>query len=58
MHIRRDALVGAARVINAVYERASAMSGNPHYVVATIGRIAVTPNVPNAVPGVVELMLR
>lgn len=57
MHIRRDALVGAARVINAVYERASAMSGNPHYVVATIGRIAMTPNVPNAVPGVVEMML-
>jgi beta-ureidopropionase / N-carbamoyl-L-amino-acid hydrolase len=57
MHIRRDALVGAARVITAVYERAAASSGNPHYVVATIGRIAMTPNVPNAVPGVVELML-
>jgi N-carbamoyl-L-amino-acid hydrolase len=33
------------------------MSGQPHYVVATIGRIAMTPNVPNAVPGHVELML-
>lgn len=57
MHIRRDALVGAARVIAAVYERAAASSGNPHYVVATIGRIAMTPNVPNAVPGEVEMML-
>ncbi|MFS7179879.1 M20/M25/M40 family metallo-hydrolase, partial [Serratia proteamaculans] len=27
------------------------------YVVATVGRIAMTPNVPNAVPGRVELML-
>lgn len=33
------------------------MNGAPHYVVATIGRLAMTPNVPNAVPGHVELML-
>ncbi|SFC77518.1 N-carbamoyl-L-amino-acid hydrolase [Polaromonas sp. OV174] len=57
MDIRRDALVGAARLIDAAYRQASAMSGKPHYVVATIGRIAMTPNVPNAVPGTVELML-
>ncbi|EHP42831.1 allantoate amidohydrolase [Cupriavidus basilensis OR16] len=57
MDIRRDALVGAARIIDAAYRHASALSGNPHYVVATIGRIAMTPNVPNAVPGHVELML-
>jgi N-carbamoyl-L-amino-acid hydrolase len=57
MDIRCDALVGAARIVEEVYERASAMSGNPHYVVATIGRIAMTPNVPNAVPGTVEMML-
>lgn len=57
MDIRRDALVGAARVIDAAYRRAAEMSGNPHYVVATIGRIAMTPNVPNAVPGHVEMML-
>ncbi len=57
MDIRCDALAGAARIVEEVYERASAMSGNPHYVVATIGRIAMTPNVPNAVPGTVEMML-
>ncbi|CAE6765573.1 Zn-dependent hydrolase [Paraburkholderia haematera] len=57
MDIRRDALVGAASVIQAAHRRAGALSGHPHYVVATIGRIAMTPNVPNAVPGRVELML-
>jgi N-carbamoyl-L-amino-acid hydrolase len=57
MNIRRDALVGAARVIEETHARACALSGNPHYVVATIGRIAMTPNVPNAVPASVELML-
>lgn len=57
MDIRRDALVGAARLIDGAYRLASKLSGNPHYVVATIGRIAMTPNVPNAVPGHVELML-
>lgn len=57
MNIRRDALVGAARVIEETHARASALSGNPHYVVATIGRIAMTPNVPNAVPASVEMML-
>ncbi|VFR23693.1 N-carbamoyl-L-amino acid hydrolase [plant metagenome] len=57
MDLRRDALVGAARVIEAAHARACALSGQPHYVVATVGRIAMTPNVPNAVPGSVELML-
>lgn len=57
MDIRKDALVGAARVIDATYLKASSMSGNPHYVVATIGCISMTPNVANAVPGHVELML-
>jgi len=57
MDIRRDALVGAARIIEAAHAAATAQSGNPHYVVATIGRIAMTPNVPNAVPGRVEMML-
>jgi N-carbamoyl-L-amino-acid hydrolase len=57
MDIRRDALVGAAGIIEHTYRLASEQSGDPHYVVATIGRIAMTPNVPNAVPGRVELML-
>lgn len=57
MDIRCDALVGAARIIDAAHRLASEASGNPHYVVATIGRIAMTPNVPNAVPGSVEMVL-
>ncbi|HFI5323279.1 TPA: Zn-dependent hydrolase [Serratia liquefaciens] len=57
MDIRRDALVGAAHVIEQAHAMALQQSGNPHYVVATVGRIAMTPNVPNAVPGQVELML-
>jgi len=57
MDIRRDALVGAARVIDAAHRRASALSGNPHYVVATVGRIAITPNAANAVPGQAQLTL-
>lgn len=57
MDIRRDALVGAARVIDAAHRRASELSGRPHYVVATVGRIHVTPNATNAVPGRAELML-
>lgn len=57
MDIRRDALVGAAHVIDRVQRTAAEQSGNPHYVVATIGRLAMTPNVPNAVPGWVEVML-
>jgi N-carbamoyl-L-amino-acid hydrolase len=57
MEVRRDALVGAARLIDTTYGMASQLSGNPHYVVATVGRLSVTPNVPNAVPGRVELML-
>lgn len=57
MDLRQDALVGAARLIDAANRRASALSGQPHYVVATVGRIEMTPNVPNAVPGHVELVL-
>jgi N-carbamoyl-L-amino-acid hydrolase len=57
MDIRRDALVGAASIIEEVHTRASQLSGHPHYVVATIGRVAMTPNVPNAVPGTVEMVL-
>src|SRR5690606_33667295 len=57
MDIRRDALVGAARLIDAAHRQASRLSGNPHYVVATVGRIEITPNAANAVPGRAELML-
>ncbi|RQO49203.1 Zn-dependent hydrolase [Variovorax sp. KBW07] len=57
MDIRRDALVGAARLIDAANREASAMNGSPHYVVATVGRLALSPNVPNAVPGRVDMVL-
>ncbi len=57
MSIRRDALVGAARIIDRAHAAASQMSGDPDYVVATVGRLRMTPNVPNAVPGFVELLL-
>lgn len=57
MDIRRDALVGAAQIITATSREAARLNGNPHYVVATIGKISMQPNVPNAVPGVVEMMM-
>lgn len=57
MDLRQDALVGAARLIDAVNQRASELAGNPHYVVATVGRIDMSPNVPNAVPGRVDMVL-
>ncbi|MFQ1061923.1 Zn-dependent hydrolase [Bordetella trematum] len=57
MDIRRDALVGAARLIDAAQRRASALAGKPHYVVATVGWLTLTPNAANAVPGRVEMTL-
>ncbi|UVL86068.1 Zn-dependent hydrolase [Pseudomonas sp. B21-028] len=57
MDLRRDALVGAAELIREARSLAADMSGNPHYVVATVGRLDVCPNVPNAVPGKVEMVL-
>lgn len=57
MHIRRDALVGAAKIIEQTHFSASQYSGKPHYVVATIGRLQLSPNAANAVPGRVDLTL-
>ena len=57
MDIRRDALVGAACFIQEVNRRASALDGDPHYVVATVGHLTLTPNASNAVPGRVEMMM-
>lgn len=57
MNIRRDALVGAAQIIDATQRRAAALGGDARYVVATIGRLAVTPNASNAVPARVEMTL-
>ncbi|MHA7966988.1 M20 family metallo-hydrolase [Paenibacillus sp. CAU 1782] len=48
MNMRRDALEGAAAMISMVRREALAW-GSP--LVATAGRIVVSPNVPNVVPG-------
>jgi N-carbamoyl-L-amino-acid hydrolase len=55
MDIRQDALVGAARIIDAASRKALALGGRPHYVVATVGRLSL--NASNAVPGLVEMMM-
>lgn len=57
MGIRRDALVGAALLIAAAQRQASTLNGKPHYVVATVGRLALTPNAANSVPGKVVMTL-
>ena len=57
MDVRRDALVGAARLVEAVHAKARGMAAGPHYLVATIGHLVVMPNAANAVPGRVEMIL-
>jgi beta-ureidopropionase / N-carbamoyl-L-amino-acid hydrolase len=57
MPLRADALVGAARVIEEVHARALRLSAGEKPLVATIGKIEVTPNAANAVPGEVEMIL-
>lgn len=51
MPLRADALVGAAKLIEAAYKRALATSRDNQPLVATFGRIEVSPNASNAVPG-------
>jgi N-carbamoyl-L-amino-acid hydrolase len=48
MALRRDALLGAARMVDAV--NAVAFSHDPHPVI-TVGSISVRPNSPNTIPG-------
>lgn len=54
MNQRRDALVAAARFIDAINRLALDMPGRH---VATVGQIHVVPNAPNVIPGRVELSL-
>jgi beta-ureidopropionase / N-carbamoyl-L-amino-acid hydrolase len=49
---RRDALLAASRLVEAVHEVVTARSGRQ---VGTVGRLEVTPNAPNVVPGRVRL---
>jgi N-carbamoyl-L-amino-acid hydrolase len=52
MRIRHDALVAAAEVVAGVRGIARKIAGD---VVATAGRLDVSPNIPNAIPGRVSL---
>jgi len=53
MHLRRDALAGAAEWIGAVEKEARGTSG----LVATVGRLEVEPGAGNVIPGVVRTTL-
>ena len=53
MHLRRDALAGAAEWIVAVEREANATPS----LVATVGRIDLTPGAGNVIPGLVKLSL-
>jgi N-carbamoyl-L-amino-acid hydrolase len=57
MALRRDALVGGARVIGTVEELARDRVAESPYLVATVGKISVEPNAINAVPGRVSMIL-
>ena len=54
MRIRHDALVAAAEVIRGVREIPRKIGGD---MVATVGRLDVAPNIPNAIPGRVSLSI-
>ena len=56
MSMRRDALVGAARVVEDVWARARELGERERFV-ATIGRFDVRPNGANVVPGSVQLVV-
>jgi N-carbamoyl-L-amino-acid hydrolase len=53
MHIRRDALAGAAEMIAAI-ESSAAMQSK---LLLTVGRLIVDPNSPNTIPGRVEFTI-
>ena len=57
MPLRADALVGAAKLVEAAYKRALATARENQPLVATFGRIEVSPNAANAVPGEALLTL-
>ncbi len=60
MALRRDALVGAAAIVQDVWERARQRASEREEddgFVATVGRLQVVPNGANVVPGEVRLVL-
>jgi N-carbamoyl-L-amino-acid hydrolase len=52
MRIRHDALVAAAEIVRGVREIPRKIGGD---MVATVGRLDVAPNIPNAIPGRVTM---
>ena len=54
MHQRKDALLSAARLIEAVNRIVTSMPGSQ---VATVGRIQASPGAPNVIPGEVTLSI-
>ncbi len=57
MGLRKDALVTAAYLISATEELTEAANASVAAIVATIGKLSVSPNAANAVPGEVEFTL-
>lgn len=53
MHMRRDALVAASGAVLAVHK----LANTPGQQVATVGRMEVSPNAANVIPGSVEMSL-
>ncbi len=54
MGARRDALLAAAKLVEAVREIVTRMPGSQ---VGTVGRFEVFPNAPNVIPGIVKLSI-
>ncbi len=54
MDQRRDALIGAARLVEAVNRVATSIPGSQ---VATVGRIEASPGAPNVIPGEVRMSI-
>lgn len=54
MDRRADAMVGAARLVEAVHRTALEMPGRQ---VATVGRLSAVPGAPNVIPGLVRMTL-
>lgn len=53
MNLRQDALVAASEIVLAV----NRIGNTPGQQVATVGKMLVTPNAPNVIPGEVEMSL-
>lgn len=57
MDLRRDALAEAGGLIKRIQQEARRQAQGDAYLVATVGRLAVSPNASNAIPERVEMVL-